>query len=482
MKFKYSVFSTDNNHYLFDGVSSNIFSIEESLFCNHKFLFDNFCKEIIDEHPEFNTEYIQLIQTINDNLMIPISDDSLKYWFEIEEFSKNFDDKISHLMIDVTEKCNLRCKYCIYSGHYQNEREHGQLDIELFTLKKSIKRFFEISNSSNKIVNFYGGEPFANFEAIQNAVEYIKKLDENTQIYITTNGTLLSEEICTWISNNKNIQIYVSFAGTPEIHDNLRVFLNGEPTYERIKNNLIRLKKLDKMSYLNRVHFIFNIFSDLQLIDIQELWEKDELFEGFQLLPEISFIDVSDDDGYVRMLAKEVIDIYNNKYNINLLDRYIELLKNKEYANLIVKYFDEKFLNIHRRPDYKGNIISGVCKPFIKKIFIDIHGNLNICENFTYSNIFGNINNKLNFNSSIKLLDEYKNEREKTCKECWASKICSLCFRDLMDKNGVINKKRAADLCSKERDSIQRTLIEYCTIMESDSSLLEHLNQYIVQF
>ena len=80
------------------------------------------------------------------------------------------------------------------------------------------------------------------------------------------------------------------------------------------------------------------------------------------------------------------------------------------------------------------------------------------------------------------LLDEYKNEREKTCKECWASKICSLCFRDLMDKNGVINKKRAADLCSKERDSIQRTLIEYCTIMESDSSLLEHLNQYIVQF
>ena len=51
-----------------------------------------------------------------------------------------------------------------------------------------------------------------------------------------------------------------------------------------------------------------------------------------------------------------------------------------------------------------------------------------------------------------------------------------------MDKNGVINKKRAADLCSKERDSIQRTLIEYCTIMESDSSLLEHLNQYIVQF
>lgn len=79
-----------------------------------------------------------------------------------------------------------------------------------------------------------------------------------------------------------------------------------------------------------------------------------------------------------------------------------------------------------------------------------------------------------------KLLAIYKNERSKTCKSCWASKICSLCFRDIIDRNGTVNINRAEALCNNERAIKMQTLVEYCTVLENDSSLLDHLDHYIL--
>ena len=39
-KFKYTVFSTNDNYYLYDGVSGNIFNIKDSIHNNHKELFE----------------------------------------------------------------------------------------------------------------------------------------------------------------------------------------------------------------------------------------------------------------------------------------------------------------------------------------------------------------------------------------------------------------------------------------------------------
>ena len=116
------------------------------------------------------------------------------------------------------------------------------------------------------------------------------------------------------------------------------------------------------------------------------------------------------------------------------------------------------------------------------KIFIDIHGNINLCENFLYGNFFGNVNSKIEIKNRDILLENYKKTRETTCKQCWASKMCSLCFRDIFDSDCNINLERASFLCKQERKFLKAMLIDYCYIMEKDKTILDHLNDYIISF
>lgn len=170
-----------------------------------------------------------------------------------------------------------------------------------------------------------------------------------------------------------------------------------------------------------------------------------------------------------------------NISNVDPLQKYIKLLKEKNYNNLITKHFDNKFLHIHRRlTNCNDNILSGVCRPFVHKMFVDVRGNINLCENFKYGTNFGSVCEEFSVDSVDKLLNVYENERSKTCSNCWASKICSLCFRDIIDRNGTVNQQRAKTLCNNERAVKIQTLTEYCTVLEHDSSLLNHLDNYIL--
>jgi len=479
MKFNYTVFSTNKNYYLFDGVSCNIFSIEEDIYNNHEEIFKKIYNNTYENDGKFSSSYNSILSAIKSNFLMSTFNNEFEYWFDVNQYKKQCSAEMNHLMIGLTENCNMRCKYCVYGGHYKNERMHSNNDMNIDILKQSINYFFKSSKNPNKIVNFYGGEPFLKFKEIGKTVEYINNIDPSVTYYITTNGVLLNDEILAWFSKNKNVNLFISLAGITERHDELRVLANGKKTFSTIKDNILKLKQYDFESYKERINFVFNIFDEVQLEEIQHFWENDEMFKGLTRLPEITFIDCIDDDGVVRQLGDRVISQYPQ--NANPLKKYISLLREKKYNNLIVKHYDNKFLTIHRRlTNCNDNILSAVCRPFTHKMFVDILGNVHICENFKFGDKLGNVYKEFSLDKIDELLNIYKNERCKTCIDCWASKICSLCFRDIIDKNGIVNIERANKLCSNERSSKLKYLIEYCMVLEKGETLLDHLNEYII--
>lgn len=482
-KFKYKVFSTKDNHYLYDGVSANIFNIDDVLYKNHKYLFSKIDETSAEIEGELLESYNNIRICIDSDMLKSKCDSEFEYWFDRKQYEENFNKDVKHLLIGLTEKCNLRCKYCIYGGHYENERTHSESNMDFSILKESIDKFFESTQREQKVVNLYGGEPFINFKAMKEIVEYINTIDKNVSIYITTNGTLLKEEILNWIIENKNVNLFVSFAGVPQTHDKLRVFINNQPTYSIIRENLLKLRELSEETYIERINFIFNLFSEFQLKELQKYWETDELFKGVIRTPEITYIDCFEDDGYVKSLSEEIINDYDK--TVDPLDEYINLLKNKEYDNLIVRSYDEKFLKVHRRDlNNARNVLSGVCRPIVQKTFVDVKGNIHLCENFQCEGRFDNIKDVSSLSDCLKdansLLDEYKNERIKTCDNCWANKLCSLCFKDIVDSTGKVNEKKAQKACEEEREYLTEILKEYCTILENGENLLDHLEEYIV--
>lgn len=73
---------------------------------------------------------------------------------------KKLDNHLTQLIINVTEDCNLRCEYCLYSGNYTGRRKHNRTsDTPWGVAKKAIDFFYRHSRlSEEKYISFYGGE------------------------------------------------------------------------------------------------------------------------------------------------------------------------------------------------------------------------------------------------------------------------------------------------------------------------------------
>lgn len=101
----------------------------------------------------------------------------------IDKYKRNID----YVRISVTDKCNLRCSYCMPSEGIQCMRHEEILEFEeIFRLVKVLSKL------GIKKVKLTGGEPLVRKDFIK-LVSMIKSIDEIESISITTNGVLLSD-------------------------------------------------------------------------------------------------------------------------------------------------------------------------------------------------------------------------------------------------------------------------------------------------
>ena len=147
----------------------------------------------------------------------------------------------SQLTLKVTEQCNMRCKYCIYSEHYPDTKFYSEVYMKWETAKKAVDDFlshfhrtWERNKTRKPVIAFYGGEPLLGFDVIKKTVEYVKS--EYSQYCfnysITTNGLLLkNKDIANFLKEN-GFWIVVSLDGTKDNHDRYRVTRGGAPTYD----------------------------------------------------------------------------------------------------------------------------------------------------------------------------------------------------------------------------------------------------------
>ena len=100
----------------------------------------------------------------------------------------------------ITHNCNLNCVYC-YQKHDCNSR------MSFDTAKKVIDWIFQNvpSNMEEVEIGLIGGEPLLEYNLIKQMFEYVRQLNPPYPylFYATTNGTLLTEEMKAWFTQNK---------------------------------------------------------------------------------------------------------------------------------------------------------------------------------------------------------------------------------------------------------------------------------------
>ena len=128
---------------------------------------------------------------------------------------------------DVNNVCNLNCKHC---------RVSEKNDKEQLSLVQAKMLLAELWYEGVTKLNLSGGEPFLRKDLFE-ILEYARKFDD---IVITTNGTLLNEEVCQKLSEFSNIKLSISLDGMEKTHDEFR---RKKGTFKTVINNLVLLKK-----------------------------------------------------------------------------------------------------------------------------------------------------------------------------------------------------------------------------------------------
>jgi len=161
-------------------------------------------------------------------------------------FEKSYTDYTKALCVNISHKCNLACSYCFAGGGDYHLKTATTKNMPLDTAKACID--FLIKNSGNKRnleIDFFGGEPLLNFDAITKAVAYGRQQealhDKKFKFTVTTNALGLTDEMIDFF-NKEIYNVVISIDGREAVHNLARPDINGQPSFERVVKNALRFK------------------------------------------------------------------------------------------------------------------------------------------------------------------------------------------------------------------------------------------------
>ncbi|VAW25167.1 Possible regulatory protein, partial [hydrothermal vent metagenome] len=157
---------------------------------------------------------------------------------------------LKQLVFEVTDACNLNCKYCgygeFYEGYDPRKREglsfkKAQNIIEY--LAKLWKDNIETSLSQPFTLSFYGGEPLISMELIKEIIRFTESLDitcKKIHYSMTTNGMLLKKHMDFLAA--KQFNLLVSLDGNEKNHS-YRVDHRGNNSHKQVIDNIKLLQQ-----------------------------------------------------------------------------------------------------------------------------------------------------------------------------------------------------------------------------------------------
>jgi len=288
------------------------------------------------------------------------------------------------LTLNVTEDCNFRCKYCVYSNNYKYTRHHSDRYMYFSIAKKSIDHFFSLTKEGLRYnplrvpaVGFYGGEPLLNFDLIKECVEYIEDKYKmyHTHYVLTTNGSLLDEEKANWLMQY-DFSISISLDGPEDEHDRLRVYRSGHGTFQDIMSNI---KPIMDAKY-KKIHSqtVFDWKSDLFKID--EFFNRSDVphITGASIVNNVGgckyYNRFSEEDNTAFMKRLEEAKIFylenHDYYKSHAGASFFDLLFGKGAAQVL--FGPGSLLHPFSIMPFTGTCVPG------RKIFVDVEGGLRL--------------------------------------------------------------------------------------------------------
>ena len=281
------------------------------------------------EISELSEAYDEIKELVDEEVLY-----SKDQYEDIANSSMDDRDYIKALCLNVIHGCNLRCKYCFadegeYNGH------EGVMCLE--AAKKAIDYVVKRSGPRKNIeIDLFGGEPTLIMDTIKEIIKYAreneKKWNKNIRFTMTTNSTLLDDDMMEYMDKEMG-NIILSLDGRKEVNDKVRIKPDGSGSYDDILPNI---KKMISKRTKGKTFYVRGTFTRENTDFYNDV--KAMLNEGFR---EISIEPVVLPDGNSMAIREEDLpEIFANYDKL-----YDEMLRRKKENDEFTFYHFKFILN-----------------------------------------------------------------------------------------------------------------------------------------
>ncbi len=378
------------------------------------------------------------------------------------------------LTLSVTEDCNFRCKYCVYSDKYNNTRNQSNKYMKSTTAKKAIDQYMSLLKEGERYnplrspsIAFYGGEPLLNFKLIKTCVEYIEEKYNNHSVdyILTTNGSLLDKAKAKWLVQH-DFSIGVSLDGPEKVHDRNRVYSNGKGTFKDIMDNI---RPIMEAGYEKlRLQAVFDWKCDL--LATSEFFNRNDV----PRLTLATMVSATGGSRYYDQFSNEDFIAFKKQLEW-AKDCYIMNLKQPEKQQDL--FLDKLFLESIARYIFGTPSLCALSqiRPFTaacipgRKIYVDVYGTFHMCERIGEIFPIGNVDEGLNFDKIGNILSDYLKHMDK-CPTCNVQRACDKCYQAFETVNGF---SYSSKVCKGFESARAKSLGDAFTIAEINPKVIE---------
>jgi len=487
------LFSTEKNNYLYDTGTNKILKCENPEF---ELLNDLMIMDVNDAVDKFSSNHSDPIsmKTLSsldqamekENILKITKIDGFEILNHIDIVIDKINNNLGMLQLEVTENCNLRCRYCVYDQFFREKRNHANVSMTEEIARKAIDYLKNHSRKVDKVViSFYGGEPLLKYNLIKSTVSYAKsQIKKKIHFSMTTNATLVNKEIASFLST-ENFSVFVSLDGPEDIHDSWRKDKKGGGSFKRTLKGLCILNDAYKNSPERLgINIVYAPpYSKLKLDKIHDFMTSNECIPNYSNFhisyPEPGSIphNYINKNGINHINDTSLLDWIMNNY-------YKDYQENKKNNNPLTRSIEKSLAMILQRPIFDTPVkmapLNGCCLPAVRKLFITATGGIELCERINKAPKVGNIHDGLDLNIIKKnYLEDYAEKSMSECSKCWMARMCPICYQHAF-VNNKINIERKKAHCYSNKIAKEKEMKFFCKLTELRKNSLDYL--YKIQF
>lgn len=386
---------------------------------------------------------------------------------------------LSQFTFELTDACNLKCKYCGYGELYSthDKREDKYLDFK--TARQVIDYLYEIwmkypgvSHSRKIVVGFYGGEPLLNMNLIQQIIDYLNSLPAiphtEFEYNMTTNAMLLNRYM-DYLADNQ-FTLLLSLDGD-EYGQSYRVDHGGGNSFQRVIQNIRELKKHYPDYFKRCVSFNSVLHDRNSTRNIQEFVYKE--FGKVSQVSELNNFGICESkrEEFDKMFHKVIDDV--SVSDTDFVEHFPDMMGLFRFVGKMSgNYFASHNYLLKKSPNKLYP--TGTCLPFAKKMFITVNGKILPCEKIDQKYALGYVTEKgieLDLEKVAKTYSNYYQKTKPVCERCYLKSFCSQC---LFYMDNLEGKTKCPSFANEEY--IRNYLSYYSNILRSHPELYKKVS------